>query len=143
MNVRYQAATSIKGIVSSFTIKEGKERLETKNFWAEFRVKMDDRTGDRYIDVLMGNKDESKPHSHLGLNLDQSTRFVEPRGLLNTMRREVDSKQKGRLADETIVYSEPKAGKPKGKLVFKIIIDEPTKTITPKFEEALMEETPK
>lgn len=142
MSVRYQAASSIKGIDLSFTIKEGKERLETENFWAEFRIKRDDRIGDRYIDVLIGNKDETKPHSHLGLNLDQSTRFVEPRGLLNAIRREVDSKQKGRLADETIVYSEPKVGKPKGKFVFRIIIDEPTWTITPKFEEALMEETP-
>jgi hypothetical protein len=142
MSVRYQVATGIKGIDSSFTIKEGKERLETENFWAEFRVKTDDRIGDRYVDVLIGNKGESEAHSHLGLNLDQSTRFVEPRGLLNTMRREVDSKQEGRLADETIVYSEPKVGRPKGKCVLKMIIDGPTRTITPKFEEALMEETP-
>ena len=89
----------------------------------------------------MGNKNESKPHSHFGLNLDSSTRFVEPRGVLNTMRQEIDSKQKGRLSDETIVYSEPKEGKPKCKLVFKVIVDEPTKTITPLFEEAWMNET--
>lgn len=140
MSVQYQAASSIKGIDSSFTIKEGRERVETQNFWAMFRVQKDDRIGDLYIDVLIGNKDETKPHSHLGLNRDGSTRFVESRGLLNTLRREIDSKQKGRIADETIVYNNPKAGKPKAKLVFQVIIDEPTRTITPKFNEARLDE---
>jgi hypothetical protein len=140
IGTRGQAATAIKGVDSSYTIKPGKERLESANFWAQFRVKKDDRRGDEYVDVLIGNKYETKPHSHIGINLDQSTRFVEPRGMLNTMRREIDSKLRGRLADETLTYSVPKEGKPKGKLVFQLIIDEPTRTITPKFGESRIEE---
>lgn len=143
MGARVSRPRSAKGTDSSFTIKEGKERLETKSFWAEFRVKKDERRGDQYIDVLIGRKDEMKPHSHIGINLDQSTRFVEPRGVLNTIRRVVNSKQMGRLADETIEYSERRDGKPEGNFVFQIIIDEPTKTITPRFEEAQLEEKTK
>jgi hypothetical protein len=142
MSIQAHAASSIKGVDSSFTIKEGKERLETKNFWAEFRVKKDERHGDQYVDVLIGRRDEADAHSHIGINFDQSTRFVESRGVLNTLRREVDSKLRGRLADETIEYSERKEGKPEGKFIFQIIIDEPTRTITPKFDEAQLEEKP-
>ncbi len=138
--IRVNAALGIRGIDSSFTIKKGTERLETQNAWAEFRVKKDDGRGDYYIDVLVGNKDETNNHSHIGINLDQSTSFVESRGVLNILRREIDSRQKGRLADETIEYSERKDGKPEIKFIFQMIIDEPTKTITPKFEEAQLTE---
>lgn len=141
MSLRTQATLGIKGIDSSFTIKEGKERLETKNFWAKFRIKKDEERGDQYIDVLIGKKDETEPHSHFGINLDMSTRFVEPRGVLNTLRREIDSKQMGRLANDTIEYSEP--GEIEGKFVFQIMIDGSTRTITPRFEEARAEEKSK
>ena len=111
-----------------------------------FRVKRDPRRGDYYIDLLVGRKrhvmDRLKPYAHIGINPDQSTRFVETRGVLNGIRREIDSKQRGRLADETIEYSERKEGKPVGKFIFQVIINEPTRTITPKFEEAQLEKKP-
>jgi hypothetical protein len=144
MQIRCQAAVGIIGIDSSFSIKEGREKFKTKNFWAVVRVKRDSRRGDYYIDLLVGRKkhitDHLKPYAHIGLNPDQSTRFVETRGVLNTMRREIDSKQKGRLADETIEFSKPKEGKAEGKFIFQVTIDQPTKTITPRFEEGRIEE---
>lgn len=140
MKMQSQAATSIRGIDSIYTIKEGKQRLETENFWAEFKVKKDERRGDQYIDVLIGDRNHTAPHSHMGINFDQSTRFVEPRERLNTMRHEIDSKLQGRLADNTIMYSEPRKGKPVGRLTFQVIIDDSTKTITPKFEEARLQD---
>lgn len=144
MDITAHAASRIKGIDSSFSIKEGKQRLETRNFWAFFRVRRDPRRGDYYIDLLVGRKrhvmDRLKPYAHIGINPDQSTRFVDARGVLNSVRQEIDSKQRGRLADETIEYSERREGKPVGKFIFQIIIDEPARTITPKFAEAQLEE---
>ena len=146
MSVKAHAASGIKGIDSSFAIRKGKESFKTANFWAEFRVKRDSRRGDYYIDLLVGRKrhvmDHLKPYAHIGINPDQSTRFVETRGVLNSIRREIDSKQRGRIADETVKYSARKEGKPIGNFIFQVIVDEPTKTITPKFEEAQLEERP-
>jgi hypothetical protein len=144
MSIKAQAASRIKGIDSSFTIREGKKRFETKNFWAVFRLKRDPRQGDYYIDLLVGRRkhimDHLKPYAHIGINPDQSTRFVETRGVLDSIRRVIDSKQRGRLADETIEFGKRKEGKPEGTFILKVIIDEPTKTITPRFEEAQLEE---
>ena len=129
---------AINGVDASFTIARGKERLETTNFWAEFKITRDSKRGDEYVNVVMGRKNRNKPHAHVGINLDQSIRFIVPRGVLNAMRREIDSKQRGRLKDETIRFSEP--GGETAQFTFKILIDGPTKTITPSFEEAVLKE---
>jgi hypothetical protein len=144
MGIKAHAASRIKGIDSSFHIKEGKAKFKTKSFWALVRVRRAPRRGDHYIDLLVGRKghiiDHLKPYAHIGINSDQSTRFVETREVLNSMRREIDSKQKGRLADETIEFSKPKEGKAQSKFIFQVIIGEPTKTITPRFDEGHIEE---
>ena len=131
------SSEGIRGVDTTFTIKHGKERLETENYWAVFRVKKDLKRNDEYIDVLVGSKGQRDPHIHAGINFDQSRRFVESRGRLVDLRRQVDSKMKGRLSDETITYT----NKPStSRFTFKIIIDGPTRTITPVFEEASLEE---
>jgi hypothetical protein len=129
----------IRGVDGGFTIKHGRERLKTNNYWAVFRVKKDPRRNDEYIDVLVGSKgqEETRWKVHAGINFDQSRRFVESRDHLVELRRQVESKLKGRLADETIVYSNKRV---RSRFTFKVIIDEPTKTITPIFEEASLEE---
>jgi len=128
----------IKGVDSSFRIEPGKARLETENFWAEFKVKRDHKRGDEFVDVLIGRKGREEVHAHVGINLDQSLRFMEPRNMLTEIRREIDSKLEGRVADEKIVLSN-KPGK--ARFTFSILIDEPTKTITPAFREASVTES--
>jgi hypothetical protein len=132
----------VRGVDSHFQIAIGKKRIETENFWAELKVKRDWKRGEYYIDVLAGRRehflDHLKHYYHMGINLDQSLRFCEGRGVLTTMRREIDSKQMGRLADDTIRFKSPVGAGAEFK--FRIIIDEPTKTITPKFEEVTLKE---
>src|SRR5208282_5373377 len=132
----------VRGVDSRFQIAIRKKRIETQNFWAEFRVRRDSRRGDYYIDVLVGRRkhffDHLKHYFHVGINLDQSVRFCDGRGALTAMRREIDSKQKGRLADETIRFKPP--GGAGAEFKFQVIIDEPTKTMTPKFEEVTLRE---
>ena len=133
----------MRGVDSHFQIALGKRRIETKSFWAEFRVKRDNRRGDYYIDVLAGRRrhflDHLKHYYHMGINLDQSLRFCKGRGVLTAVRREIDSKQKGRLADDIVRFKPP--GGAGAEFKFQIIIDEPTKTITPKFEEVTLKES--
>jgi hypothetical protein len=133
----------VLGVDSHFQIAKGKKRIETPNFWAEFRVKRDKRRGDYYIDLLVGRKehflDHLKHYSHTGINRDQSLRFCEGRGMLTAMRREIDSKQRGRIADETIQFKPP--GGPGAEFKFQVTIDEPTKTITPNFEEVTLKQS--
>jgi len=128
----------IKGVDSSFRIEPGKARLKTENFWAEFKVKRNHKRGDEYVDVLIGRKGRKEAHTHVGINLDQSLRFLEPRNVLTEVRREIDSKLEGRVADEKIVLSH-KPGN--ARFTFSILIDGPTKTITPLFREASVMES--
>ncbi len=90
-----------------------------------------------YVDVLVGRKGKHKPHAHLGLNPDQTIRFVKPRRTLTSIRREV--KQKGRLSDEVVEYP-AEEGQKSGQVKFKILIDGRTRSITPLFEEIVMKE---
>jgi len=133
----------VQGVDSDFQIAIGKRRIETPNFWAEFRVKRDDRRGDYYIDLLVGRRghflDHLKHYFHIGINRDQSLRFCEGRGMLTAMRREIDSRQRGRLADETVRFKP--SGGAGAEFKFQVTIDEPTKTITPKFEEVTLKES--
>jgi hypothetical protein len=131
------SSEGIKGVDTTFTVKRGRDKQETTHYWAIFSVKRDSRRGDEYIDVLVGSKGKRDPHIHIGINFDQSRRFVESRDRLVDMRRRIDSKLKGKLVDETITYSNKPA---RSRFTFKITIDEPTRTITPVFEESSLEE---
>ena len=93
--------------------------------------------GQENIDILIGKKGKSVPHVHLGINLDQSLRFSEPRKVLTSIRREIDSEKYGKLKDETINYNSKEG---KAKLRFKVDIDNKTKLIDIRFFEVILDE---
>jgi len=129
----------IKGVDdTTFKIRKGKERITSENYWGNVRIIKDSKTNEEYIDVLVGIKNETRPHVHIGINLDQSLRFVESRDELVTIRRKVESKLRGKLKDETVSY---KSNKPAGAtLTFDVIVDDPTKTIEVKFRDMILSE---
>ncbi len=128
---------SISGIGPEYRIKTGKEKVKTPRYWGNVRVKKDSRTDDYYIDVLIGKKDSTVPHIHVGINLDQSLRFVESRDELVNIHRKVDSKLQGPLLDETVQYKQGDMG---ARLTFTVIVDDPTKTIEIKLNEMTLSE---
>ena len=73
-------------------------RIKTSEAWAELKVK--DYDGEQYFDILAGKKGK-KAHMHMGTNLDQRIRFLDERGITNTVRRQVESKKYGPISDET------------------------------------------
>ena len=101
-------------------------------------MKKDPKKGDEYIDILIGKKGSNIPHSHFGLNLDQTFRFVEPRSAMHSIRREIDSKFKGRISDEKIKFDGQQGP---ANFTFKVLIHGPTKTIEVKLKEAKLTET--
>jgi len=124
-------SVGIKGVTPEFRIKPGKEQFETPNYWGKVRIRKDSRRGDMYIDLLAGKKREEL-NTHIGINLDQKIRFVRSRGKLKSIRREIDSEKRGRLADDTLTFNQKSD---KAKLTFKVVIDERTKTIDLQFSE--------
>ncbi len=101
------------------------------------RVKQDNKRGDYYIDVLLGTKGNSKPHAHIGINPDQSLRFADPRGVLQGIRRKIESKMFEQLEDKSVMLQDRPE---KGRLTFSVIIDEPTRTIKVQVYEAKITE---
>ena len=83
-------------------IDEKKQRIEDDKNWAEIKVKQDMNTGEDYIDVLIGTKNNSKDHLHIGWNLDQSIRFAEFRDITKSIGRKVESKNLGILQDGVV-----------------------------------------
>ena len=128
---------------TEFTIIKDRESFSTENYWFNLRVKKDPRTNEEYADVLIGRKGELDKfgrnlHMHCGLNLDGSTRFIEDRGKIVDIERQVDSKLKGRISKEKIQVSE---NVPKARLTFKVIADFPTKTVDVRVTEANVQES--
>ncbi|MDE1870870.1 MAG: hypothetical protein KGI06_01365 [Candidatus Micrarchaeota archaeon] len=125
-------------IDSTFKFDIASKFYETAKAWAKVRVKKDSKRGDYYIDVLIGSKGDKNPHAHIGINGDQSQRFFETRGIINTFsRKAVDSKQ-GLLDDRTINL---KPQKGKNSFTFNVVIDDRTKTIKVLFKEAQLKPT--
>ena len=127
---------SIK-IDSSFKLDNETGEYETKNYWAKVRLMKDRRRNDMYIDILAGKKGQ-EAHYHSGINQDQSLRFNESRNKLVSIRRQVEDIKTGNsIEDKTIAFKE---GKVEASLTFRIIIDEPSRTIKVKFGEAKIDE---
>jgi len=125
--------TSVVVIDDSFKFEGGKEEYETENFWAKMRIKKDEKRGDYYIDIVEGRKSKNVPHCHIGINADQSLRFIEPREVLKTINRRVESKLYGLMEDKTVqIKSEPGGAE----FTFKVEIDGPSKTIKVQFSES-------
>ena len=118
----------IRGVDRSFRLVAPKTRIESEGYWFEIRVDWSHEIGDDCFDVLIGKKEEGKnAHAHLKIARDQSVIFAEPRGFLKTLGRKIDSKKRGQLTDETRVFDDRKPEG--GRIRFKVIIDESTKTI--------------
>ncbi len=129
---------SIRGISDDFKIKPGREKFETVHYWVQVSIKKDSKRRDNYIDVLFGKKHEKNEiHLHLGIDRDQRIRFIEPRNILKSIRREIDSKKRGRLADDTRFFN---SRSDKARLTFKVIIDDKNKTIDLQFPEKTLSE---
>ena len=118
----------IRGVDRSFRLVAPKTRIESGDYWFEIKVDWSHEIGDDCFDVLIGKKEERKNvHAHLKIARDQRVIFEDPRGVLRTLGRKIDSKKRGHLADETKVFDDKKPEG--GGFTFKVIIDEPTKTI--------------
>jgi len=106
--------------------KQSKLETEDKTHWAKLRIKKDSRKNDDYIDILMGKRGKSW-HAHYGFNLDQSIRFTEFRGVVHSIKREIDSKIIGHL--ETKKYVVDPNLKPGKNLILKLDIEEETNEV--------------
>jgi hypothetical protein len=128
-------------IDSAFTWKLGKQSFRTSGAWAEVRVKLDPRKGDQYCDVLVGVRTEggSEPHTHIGINRDGSLRFVLPRERLHTIHRLVEDSNLG-VVDNRGISLKPGLGK--YKLILKLRVSEPERTVWVDFEETELIEQP-
>jgi len=106
--------------------KQKKLEIKNEKYWAKLRIKKDSKTGNNYIDILSGEK--GKPwKSHLGINLDQSLLFSKYRGVIHSIKRDVDSKIKGHL--ETRKYIVDPDLKPGKDLILKFNIEESTNEV--------------
>ena len=118
----------IRGVDRSFKLVAPKTRIDSEHYWFEIKLDWSYEIRDDCFDVLIGKREEGKNvHAHVKISRDQSVIFEDPRGVLTALGRKIDSKKRGQLADETKVFDDKKpeaAG-----ISFKVIIDEPTKTI--------------
>jgi hypothetical protein len=57
-------------------------------------MKIDLKTNEPCIDVLIGKKGRNTSHAHIGIDLNQSLHFVEPRDSTTCIRPEIDNKQR-------------------------------------------------
>jgi|SRR3972149_3946172 len=124
-------------IDSSFRFDVSSGHYETQNSWAELEIKKDDRRGDYYISALFGTKGEKTHHTHVGINADQTLRFMKSRGVTQSIERKVDSKLEGHLETKKVTLNDKP---PKSKLTFKVIIDEPSRTIKFLLDEVKLED---
>lgn len=77
-------------------------RIENNDLWGELKIKDD---GVQYFDLLFGKKGK-EPHAHMGINLDQKLRFLEGRGITNTIRRQIESQKYGLISDVKEIYKD-------------------------------------
>jgi hypothetical protein len=122
-------------IDESFKVDNGCGRYESERAWVELKIKLDERRGDYYIDVLMGTKGKDA-HVHYGLNRDLSGRFFLPRDSLHTLGvRAVDSKR-GVLEDSITRFKE---GDGSNKVTFTVVVDDASRTIRVLFADVKLE----
>lgn len=124
-------------IDSSFRFDVSSGHYETQNSWAELRIRKDSRRGDYYIEALFGTKGEKRYHTHVGINADQTLRFMKSRGVIHSIERKVDSKMEGHLETRSATLNDKP---PRGKLTFKVIIDEPSRMIRFLLDEVKLED---
>lgn len=119
--------------VSREEIGTDQVRLDTRseNFWGKLRVK-EDKKGFFYYDVLVGKKENHEAHVHMGYDLIGNPIFVEDRGRIENITRNIESNLHGKLPTEKFEY---KKTTPKLKVSLGFRPDGPTKSsIVNKFE---------
>jgi hypothetical protein len=79
-------------------INKIKMEINDDKGWAKLRIKKDKVDDEDYIDILIGMKNK-KPHIHFGLNLDNSMKFSEYRGVTKAISRKIESRKYGLLQD--------------------------------------------
>ena len=121
---------------SSFKFDVSSGEYETRNTWAKLGIRKDKRRGDYYIDALFGTKGEHEHHTHLGINADQTIRFLESRGITKSIERKVESRLEGLVETKSVTMDNKLA---KGKLTFSLIIDESSRTIKFQLDEVKLE----
>ena len=122
-------------IDNSWTVHPETQHIDTEHFWGEIRVKLH-ADGEYYIDVTGGLKHRDV-HFHQGIRTDGTIKFIEPRGVIKTIQRNVDSRLHGPQEDKTVVL---KPGDGLASLLFIIQMDGPTKTIKLLTSESELEE---
>lgn len=111
----------------SLWIREIKKNTEDGTHWAKLRVKKDTNLNEKYIDVLVGEKDKQW-HTHIGINLDQTVRFTQFRNVTRAVTREVKSLKRGLLENKEVLV-DPTISKVKT-LVLKINMDGDTREVS-------------
>lgn len=86
----------------SLWIGEIKKEFKDETHWAKLRVKKDTRVNEKYIDILVGRKGKQW-YTHIGINLDQSTKFTRFRGVTHAITRKVESLKRGLLENEKLL----------------------------------------
>lgn len=70
--------------------------------WAKLRIKKD-KSGNQYADILVGWKGDKKWHAHFGINPNQSIKFEEYRGIINSLAKHVKSVKRGDISSATTI----------------------------------------
>jgi hypothetical protein len=83
--------------------QQKKLRAENDKNWAELYVKND--SGIDSFHVFIGIK-EKEPHIHMGFNIQLQLVVFEPRDMVATVRKKVESAQQGLLQDLHRVFDE-------------------------------------
>lgn len=96
--------------LKNFWVKPLKKRIESSTHYAEIKTKKQSKTGEQYIDLIIGKKgkDRKKGGMHLGWKLGQSLHFIKPRMITHKIKRQVTSKLYGDLGKEEMIYNELK-----------------------------------
>ena len=90
-----------------FWMEKEKLRIENDKFWAELSLAKEGDTGRQYIKVIGGDKrKEQQKKFHWNTFLDQSTKYVDDRGILLSINRQVNSEKHGHVSNERIVYND-------------------------------------
>ena len=74
--------------------------VQSNRYWLKLRVLEDNKTHQKYYDILGGIKSQD-PHIHYGFDLLGNQIFDQPRNQIQKLRKIIDSSLHGRTSDET------------------------------------------
>jgi len=86
----------------SLWIKKVEKEVKDETHWAKLKIKKDKQSNESYIDILSGRKGKA-PHAHIGVNLDQTLKFTEFRGVTPSIQRDVKSLKRGHVESKKVI----------------------------------------